>query len=236
MGLPEVDLFLNLRHSHNQKIKTELSSLYSKVHNTFLILHFKLIVLGRQYLLAIVAIVLIITVISILPESSGVDKFKEEVKIIQGSSSGTNPNNDKVTICHNPSSGSNNPKTITVSENAANSHFAHGDTPGPCVANVNQGQDSDRFSGEAQTTSNTSITGIKDSSTQDSDRSSTEAPAPIASPSAITGTPNPLFTDVTASAGINFQHFRGNDLFSMGAGVALFYFNNDNLLDIYDTN
>jgi len=56
------------------------------------------------------------------------------------------------------------------------------------------------------------------------------------SPLAVTGTPNPIFTDVAATAGIDFEHFRSDDFFSMGAGVTIIDFNNDNLLDIYLTN
>jgi len=74
-------------------------------------------------------------------------------------------------------------------------------------------------------------------SVRDSDKSSSESPSTSGfSSSAITGTPNPIFTDVAATAGINFQHIRGSDFFSLGAGVVILDFNNDNLLDIYLTN
>jgi len=47
---------------------------------------------------------------------------------------------------------------------------------------------------------------------------------------------SPIFTDVATSAGVDFQHSRSEDLFSLGGGVAVFDFNNDDLLDIYVTN
>jgi len=74
-------------------------------------------------------------------------------------------------------------------------------------------------------------------SVQDSDKLSSEStPTSSISTSSITGTPNPIFTDVAATAGITFQHTRSGDFFSLGAGVVIFDFNNDNLLDIYLTN
>jgi len=56
------------------------------------------------------------------------------------------------------------------------------------------------------------------------------------SSAAITDTSNPIFTDVATSAGVDFQHIRSEELFSMGGGVAVFDFNDDDLLDIYVTN
>jgi enediyne biosynthesis protein E4 len=52
---------------------------------------------------------------------------------------------------------------------------------------------------------------------------------------------SPIFTDVTASAGIDWEHFSGEsqDRFlveTMGGGVAFFDFNNDGLLDLYLVN
>jgi hypothetical protein len=38
----------------------------------------------------------------------------------------------QVTLCHRPPGSPSNGQTITVSQNAAQSHFAHGDTAGPC--------------------------------------------------------------------------------------------------------
>src|SRR3954451_19174655 len=38
----------------------------------------------------------------------------------------------QVTLCHRPPGNSSNGQTLTVSQGAAQSHFAHGDTAGPC--------------------------------------------------------------------------------------------------------
>jgi hypothetical protein len=52
---------------------------------------------------------------------------------------------------------------------------------------------------------------------------------------------SPIFTDATASAGIDWEHFSGESqdrflLETMGGGVAFFDFNNDGLLDLYFVN
>lgn len=38
----------------------------------------------------------------------------------------------QVTLCHRPPGNPSNAQTITVGQPAAQNHFAHGDTPGPC--------------------------------------------------------------------------------------------------------
>jgi len=71
-------------------------------------------------------------------------------------------------------------------------------------------------------------------SLQGYDKVSSESPS--TSSVSITEITSPIFSDVAVTAGIDFEHFRSDDFFSMGAGVAIIDFNNDNLLDIYVTN
>ena len=213
--------------------------------------------MNRYYFLSILIISLSLVSISMMiSESSGVsnkvqeseevEQFSKAVKISPSSSSP--PNSNKVTICHNPQENSNNPKTISISENALPSHLEHNDIIGPCGAQAGQSQDT-TFSTETRTTSqdlgrfstvstsqDTTFSTETRTTSQDSGRYSTESrTTSLATPTAHT-TGNPLFTEVGAAAGVDFQHSRANVRWSVSGGAAVFDFNNDGLQDIFVTN